>query len=221
MLKEGGRQATSGSCHRSSRILTVSEVALAFVLLVGAGLMINSVLRLQQVDVGYDPENLLTRQSPAGVLEIRRRPCFGRSERKSRTYERPPWPKASARQACHHSLTRSCLCPRISRPTHHETTQDPRAERDLLAGTLDMLILRMLQAGPAHGLRIAQDIERRSMTSSSWSKAPCILPSIAWTSAGWISSSWGLSDTNRRARFDELTPQGRKQLTAESSRGRR
>jgi putative ABC transport system permease protein len=60
MLKEGGRQATSGSRHRSSRILAVSEVALAFVLLVGAGLMINSVLRLQRVDVGYDPENLLT-----------------------------------------------------------------------------------------------------------------------------------------------------------------
>ena len=60
MLKEGGRQATSGSRHRSNRILAVSEVALAFVLLVGAGLMINSVLRLQQVDVGYDPENLLT-----------------------------------------------------------------------------------------------------------------------------------------------------------------
>jgi predicted permease len=60
MLKEGGRQATSGSRHRSSRLLAVSEVALAFVLLVGAGLMINSVVRLQQVDVGYDPENLLT-----------------------------------------------------------------------------------------------------------------------------------------------------------------
>jgi hypothetical protein len=40
--------------------------------------------------------------------------------------------------------------------------KDARAERDLLAGTLDMLILRMLQAGPAHGLQIAQDIERRS-----------------------------------------------------------
>ena len=60
MLKEGGRQSTGGSRHRSNRILAVSEVALAFVLLVGAGLMINSVLRLQQVDVGYNPENLLT-----------------------------------------------------------------------------------------------------------------------------------------------------------------
>ena len=40
--------------------------------------------------------------------------------------------------------------------------QDTRAERDLLAGTLDMLILRMLQGGAAHGLQIAQDIERRS-----------------------------------------------------------
>jgi putative ABC transport system permease protein len=60
MLKEGGRQSTSGSRHRSNRILAVCEVALAFVLLVGAGLMINSVLRLQRVDVGYNPENLLT-----------------------------------------------------------------------------------------------------------------------------------------------------------------
>jgi putative ABC transport system permease protein len=60
MLKEGGRQSTSGTRHRSNRILAVCEVALAFVLLVGAGLMINSVLRLQQVDVGYNPENLLT-----------------------------------------------------------------------------------------------------------------------------------------------------------------
>jgi len=60
MLKEGGRQSTSGSRHRTNRILAVCEVALAFVLLVGAGLMINSVLRLQRVDVGYNPENLLT-----------------------------------------------------------------------------------------------------------------------------------------------------------------
>jgi predicted permease len=60
ILKEGGRQSTGGSRHRSNRILAVCEVALAFVLLVGAGLMINSVLRLQQVDVGYKPENLLT-----------------------------------------------------------------------------------------------------------------------------------------------------------------
>src|SRR5688572_17077233 len=60
MLKQGGRQSTSGSRHRSNRILAVCEVALAFVLLVGAGLMINSVVRLQQVDVGYNPENLLT-----------------------------------------------------------------------------------------------------------------------------------------------------------------
>ncbi|MCW5983545.1 MAG: ABC transporter permease [Bryobacteraceae bacterium] len=60
MLKEGGRQSASPSRHRSNRILAVCEVTLAFVLLVGAGLMINSVLRLERVDVGYKPENLLT-----------------------------------------------------------------------------------------------------------------------------------------------------------------
>ena len=96
--------------------------------------------------------------------------------------------------------------------------QDTRAERDLLAGTLDMLILRMLQGGPAHGLQIAQDIERRSddvLLVEQGSLYPAL---HRLEKRGWISSSWGVSDTNRRARFYELTPIGRKQLTAESSR---
>ena len=60
MLKAGGGQSKSGRRHGGNRILAICEVALAFVLLVGAGLMINSVVRLQHVDVGYNPENLLT-----------------------------------------------------------------------------------------------------------------------------------------------------------------
>src|SRR6185369_15602478 len=60
-LKEGGKSATQGMSGRRVRnLLVISEVALTFVLLIGAGLMIQSFLRLQQVDPGYDTRNVLT-----------------------------------------------------------------------------------------------------------------------------------------------------------------
>jgi PadR family transcriptional regulator len=89
---------------------------------------------------------------------------------------------------------------------------------DLLAGTLDMMILQMLRAGPAHGLNIAQDIERRSddvLLVEQGSLYPAL---HRLEKRGWIASFWGLSDTRRRARFYRLTPKGRRQLVAESSR---
>jgi putative ABC transport system permease protein len=58
-LKEGAGRSTRGPRQRGSRLLAVSEVALAFVLLVGAGLMMNTVIRLGHVDLGYDPGKLL------------------------------------------------------------------------------------------------------------------------------------------------------------------
>jgi len=95
---------------------------------------------------------------------------------------------------------------------------DARAERDLLAGTLDMLILRMLQAGAAHGLQIAQDIERRS-DDVLLVEQGSLYPALHRLEArGWISSAWGVSDTNRRARFYQLTRKGKAQLSNESSR---
>ncbi len=96
--------------------------------------------------------------------------------------------------------------------------KDARAEQDLLAGTLDMLILRTLQAGAAHGLQIAQAIERRSddvLLVEQGSLYPAL---HRLEERGWIVSAWGVSDTKRRARFYELTRQGRKELTTESSR---
>jgi putative ABC transport system permease protein len=67
-LQEGDRRTSSGSRSKVRHCLVVSEVALAMVLLVGAGLMINTVLRLQQVNPGFDPRNILTMQIqlPAG-----------------------------------------------------------------------------------------------------------------------------------------------------------
>ena len=60
VLREGGRWASTGSGTRSRHVLAISEIALAMVLLVGAGLMINTILRLQRVNPGFDSSNLLT-----------------------------------------------------------------------------------------------------------------------------------------------------------------
>jgi PadR family transcriptional regulator PadR len=89
---------------------------------------------------------------------------------------------------------------------------------DLLAGTLDLLILRTLLSGPAHGLFIAQCIERRSddvLLVEQGSLYPAL---HRLEGRGWIASSWGQSETHRRARFYQLTPRGRRRLTAEASR---
>ena len=94
--------------------------------------------------------------------------------------------------------------------------QDTRAERDLLAGTLDMLILRMLQGGPAHGLQIAQDIERRSddvLLVEQGSLYPAL---NRLEDRGWVDSYWDTSENNRRARYYRLTPKGRRQLQVET-----
>lgn len=96
--------------------------------------------------------------------------------------------------------------------------KDSGADKDLLAGTLDMLVLRMLQAGPAHGLEIAQDIQRRS-DDVLFVEQGSLYPALhRLEKRGWIVSSWGISDTSRRARFYELTRVGKKQLAAESGR---
>jgi transcriptional regulator len=92
------------------------------------------------------------------------------------------------------------------------------AERDLMGGTLDMLILRVLRAGPAHGLFIAQQIERRSddvLLVEQGSLYPAL---HRLEERRWIAAEWGVSDTNRKARFYRLTPAGRKQLAAEENR---
>jgi PadR family transcriptional regulator, regulatory protein PadR len=81
-----------------------------------------------------------------------------------------------------------------------------------------MLILRMLQGGAAHGLQIAQAIERRSddvLLVEQGSLYPAL---HRLEDRGWITSTWGMSDTNRKARYYQLTAAGRKQLTAESNR---
>jgi len=94
----------------------------------------------------------------------------------------------------------------------------PREGGDLLGGTLDLLILRTLNAGPAHGLFIAQCIERRSddvLLVEQGSLYPAL---YRLESRGWIDADWGISDTHRRAKFYRLTRAGRRRLAVETSR---
>ena len=89
---------------------------------------------------------------------------------------------------------------------------------DLLAGTLDLLILRTLQSGAAHGIFIAQSIEQRS-DDVLLVEQGSLYPALHRLEArGWIASYWGLSESNRRARFYQLTRRGRGHLDAERSR---
>src|SRR5213593_83215 len=88
----------------------------------------------------------------------------------------------------------------------------------LLQGTLDLLILRTLLAGPTHGHAIAKHIQRTSEDLLQV-ETGSLYPALHRVEAkGWIAASWELSEKGKRARFYRLTPLGRKQLIAERSR---
>ena len=91
----------------------------------------------------------------------------------------------------------------------------------LLQGTLDMLILRTLRPGPAHGHQIATTIERTSdhvLQVDHGSLYPALHRLIK---RGWITGAWGVSANNRRAKFYALTETGRRQLVQEATKWER
>ena len=89
---------------------------------------------------------------------------------------------------------------------------------ELLQGTLDLLILRTLQFGPAHGHAIGKHI-RRTTEEILRVETGSLYPALHRLEAqGWIDASWELSDKGKRAKYYRLTPKGRKQLAAEQSR---
>jgi len=88
---------------------------------------------------------------------------------------------------------------------------------DLLQGTLDLLILRILRWGPQHGHGIATLIEQTSdgqLKIEGGSLYPALQRLLA---EHWIEASWGTSANNRRARYYKLTAAGRRQLTSQES----
>ena len=104
----------------------------------------------------------------------------------------------------------------MSRPQIRHRLDAERVE--LLQGTLDLLILRTLLPGPAHGHAIAKTIERSSadvLTVEQGSLYPALHRLIK---RGWIAAEDGTSENNRRAKFYRLTVKGRQQLTVETGK---
>lgn len=88
---------------------------------------------------------------------------------------------------------------------------------DLLQGTLDMLILKVLTLGRMHGYAIVRRIQQTTdnvLTVEEGSLYPAL---HRMQKRGWIDAEWGLSENNRRAKYYHLTPQGKKQLETELS----
>ncbi|HTV13856.1 MAG TPA: PadR family transcriptional regulator [Acidobacteriaceae bacterium] len=92
---------------------------------------------------------------------------------------------------------------------------------DVLQGTLDMLILRTLVMGPAHGHTIAQVIESTSENALEVEQGSLYPALHRLEDRGWLASEWGVSENNRKAKFYRLTPRGRKELASATSRWRR
>ena len=89
---------------------------------------------------------------------------------------------------------------------------------DILQGTLDLLILKTLALGPAHGHTIAHVIERRSDEVLQVEHGSLYPALHRLEDRGWIASFWGTSDNNRKAKYYRLTPTGKKQLAAHTKR---
>jgi transcriptional regulator len=97
----------------------------------------------------------------------------------------------------------------------------PAPQSDLLQGTLDVLILKALALQELHGMGISRRILQ--MTNGAFNvKAGSLFPALhRIEQAGWLTSAWGESETNRRAKFYSLTKTGRKQLQTETERWER
>ena len=89
---------------------------------------------------------------------------------------------------------------------------------ELLQGTLDLLVLKTLAIGPAHGHTIAHVIARRSEEVLQVEHGSLYPALHRLEDRGWISSFWGTSENNRRARYYRLTPKGRAQLAEQTTR---
>jgi transcriptional regulator len=93
----------------------------------------------------------------------------------------------------------------------------PENKSDVLQGTLDLMVLKTLESmGPLHGYGIARRIEQVSGESLSLNQGTIYPALLRMEQRGWVKSEWGLSETNRRAKFYSLSRVGRKQIEHET-----
>ena len=91
-------------------------------------------------------------------------------------------------------------------------------QREIPQGTLDMLVLKTLVLGPAHGHTIAHAIERGSEDVLQIEHGSLYPALHRLEDRGWIASFWGTSENNRKAKYYRLTPTGRSQLASQTAR---
>ena len=96
--------------------------------------------------------------------------------------------------------------------------RDEKERVELLQGTLDMLVLRTLLLGPAHGHAIAHAIERNSDDVLQVEQGSLYPALHRLLKRGWIEAEEGVSENNRRAKFYRLTAKGKDQLAVENTR---
>jgi transcriptional regulator len=103
---------------------------------------------------------------------------------------------------------------RVEGKTALPDSKNPNSE--MVQGTLDMLVLRTLITGPAHGHTIAHVIEHTSDNVLEVEQGSLYPALHRLEHRGWVSSYWGVSDNNRKAKFYKLTRAGRKRLEQEA-----
>src|SRR5262252_2233245 len=92
-----------------------------------------------------------------------------------------------------------------------------RMPKEVLQGTLDLMVLRTLETmGPQHGFGLAQRILQISEGILDLNQGTLYPTLLRLEQRGWIKSKWGISDNNRQAKFYELTPRSRRQITQET-----
>jgi len=97
-----------------------------------------------------------------------------------------------------------------------------RQKNEVLPGTLNLMVLKTLSTlGPLHGYGIARRIEQTSGNQLQLNQGTIYPALLSLEQMGWISSKWGVSEYNRRAKYYSITMAGRKRLTAEEENWRR
>ena len=119
--------------------------------------------------------------------------------------------------------TGQMMIPRLSARNDDNTTSMPDTERggEVIKGTLDLLVLKVLQLGPMHGWGITELIEHRSENLLSVNQGSLYPALYRLVRQGLIRSAWKITENNRRARFYELTAAGREQLRDERAQWER
>ena len=94
--------------------------------------------------------------------------------------------------------------------------EEPRGE--VLQGTLDLIVLRTLETmGPQHGFGLAKRIQQVSEGMLDLNQGTLYPALLRLEQRGWIRSAWGVSENNRKAKFYDLTAQGRRQIERETA----